>query len=154
GGFGGGRGAALEGVGGGGAGMGGAIFNAAGALIITNSTLAGNTAQGGGGWHNGSGYGGAVFNLNGRLTLTNNTLASNEAVSAGGGLDPGGWGDGAGGALYTLGLDGVVAYVGGPTIGNAADAQVILNNTLLVNNVAQTVFGAILADLFVNNSTV
>ncbi|MCE9560483.1 MAG: hypothetical protein K8U57_00370 [Planctomycetes bacterium] len=79
----------LSGEGGGGAGMGGAIFNLAGSVTITNSTLTGNTAQGGSGislqgpmqpFAGGSGFGGAVFNLNGSLTVQDSTLAANSVV--------------------------------------------------------------------------
>jgi hypothetical protein len=142
GGFGGGAGRSASGggayAGGGGAGMGGAIFNAAGTVTITNSTLAGNTAQGGAGGFfagNGSGYGGAVFNLNGSLTITNSTLASN-TVAAGSGA--GAFASAAGGgALYTLGMNGVLASaVAGQTatIGKAAGAQATFINTLFANS--------------------
>jgi hypothetical protein len=82
-----GGGAYVGGVGGGGAGLGGAIFNNAGSVIITNSTLTGNTAQGGtgsGASGGGLGLGGAVFNLNGTLTLVNSTLSGNTAMQGGG----------------------------------------------------------------------
>ncbi|MBV9122081.1 MAG: hypothetical protein JO112_01815, partial [Planctomycetes bacterium] len=147
-GFGGGGGG-VQNVAGGGAGLGGAIFNAAGAVTITNSTLTGNTAQGGGtgaGSGNGSGYGGALFNLNGSLTLINDTLAGN-TVAAGTG---GGGGSADGGALYTLGLDGVLASaVSGQTatIGLAADAQDKFINTLFANSTGGS-------DIVNNNSTV
>jgi hypothetical protein len=147
--FGGGSGYTYHG-GGGGAGMGGAIFNAAGYVTITNSTLAANSALGGKGTTGGSGFGGALFNLNGNLTLINDTLASN-TVAGGSAIrvDPvqiGSGGSADGGALYTLGMDGVVASVGGPAIGAAADASVNAVNTLFAN----TPVGADLVD---NNST-
>ena len=53
----------------------------------------------------------------------------------------------AGGALYSLGLDGVVAFVGGPTIGSAAGALVSAVNTIFANSTGGT-------DLVNNNSTV
>jgi hypothetical protein len=67
---------------GGGAGMGGAIFNLQGSVTVTNSTLAGNSAIGGAPGtptipDPGKGIGGAVFNLNGTLTATASTFASN-----------------------------------------------------------------------------
>jgi hypothetical protein len=98
GGFGGGTGATITAKGGGaggGAGMGGAVFNMFGTLTITNSTLSGNTAQGGisgsngvtkGGHANGDGDGGAVFNLDGTATLTYATLANNTSSTLGGGV--------------------------------------------------------------------
>ncbi|MCZ7648897.1 MAG: hypothetical protein M5U26_27185 [Planctomycetota bacterium] len=86
------------GGGGGGAGLGGGIFNYGGTLTVTNSTISGNTAQGGtgGGANNngglgvdggdGAGLGGGVFNRNGTVTLTNATIANNTADDGGGGL--------------------------------------------------------------------
>lgn len=87
-----------SGTGGGGAGMGGALFNdQGGSVVITNSTLAANTAQGGNGGANyytvdgwvrpysgsgGSGLGGGIFNRSGVLTLIHVTLAHNN-VNAG-----------------------------------------------------------------------
>ncbi len=104
------------GGGGGGAGLGGAVFNDGGSVIVTNSTLADNSAIGGSGGASllsghagtsGSGLGGAIFNRGGSITVLNSTLADNTAN--------------AGGALFVLG-DG--------TSGNgAATVQVI--NTIL-----------------------
>jgi hypothetical protein len=93
GGFGGGWGETAGSVGapgGGGAGLGGAIFNEGGTVTITNSTLAGNLAQGavryptqtpyfGGG----QGFGGAIFNHNGSLRLLDSTLSGNTAADGG-----------------------------------------------------------------------
>ncbi|MFH1194240.1 MAG: T9SS type A sorting domain-containing protein [bacterium] len=62
--------------GGGGAGMGGAIFNYNGILIITNSDFSSNTTVGGIGGNNGSTYGGAVFNYGGSYSLTNVTYGT------------------------------------------------------------------------------
>ena len=112
-GFGGGNGADN---GGGGAGLGGAIFNYGGALLITNSTLAGNSAMGGTGQYNGSGYGGAIFNLNGSVTTLNATLANNTAPQGGG-------------AIYSLGDNGVATQAG-PVLPHTT-ANVVLNNTIL-----------------------
>ena len=96
GGFGGGAGgfrAILGGGGGGGAGLGGAIFNNTGAtLTISNSTLSGNTAQGGAagasnqGFSAGKGYGGAIFNRNGSVVMTSATVSGNIAADGGRGL--------------------------------------------------------------------
>ncbi len=72
--------------------MGGAVFNLAGNLVIVNSTLTANMAQGGSGTNAGSGLGGAVFNLNGVVQITNSTLAGNTVQTG----SPGG-------ALYNLG---------------------------------------------------
>ncbi len=66
--------------GGGGGGLGGAIFNDAGTLRLTNVTFTQNTAKGGNGTHDGvrgSGYGGAVFNYNGTLSVNFCTFTGN-----------------------------------------------------------------------------
>ncbi len=76
--------------GGGGGGMGGGIFNMFGGLTIINSTLAGDSAQGGNGGggsaKGGAGLGGAIFNLDGNVTLTYATVADNSASTNGGGV--------------------------------------------------------------------
>ena len=70
--------------GGGGAGMGGAIFNMGGTVTIQNSTLHGNEAIGGGGPGNGgSGFGGGFFSYDGNVTIANATLDSNVADQGG-----------------------------------------------------------------------
>jgi Domain of unknown function (DUF4214) len=65
-----------NGDGGGGDGLGGAIFNQAGTLFLTNCTLTGNSATPGrtNGTASSSGFGCAVFNLNGTATLAFCTL--------------------------------------------------------------------------------
>ncbi|WP_428305020.1 choice-of-anchor Q domain-containing protein [Lacipirellula sp.] len=73
-------------AGGGGAGMGGAIFNEAGVVVITNSTLNGNAAIGGGGGEAGAGLGGALFNRNGTLTVASSTISGNTAAQGGRGI--------------------------------------------------------------------
>jgi|GEM_PF-3627825 len=50
--------------GGGGAGLGGAIFNHNGLLFVDSSTFSGNSVQGGAGGQGGSAYGAAIFSLN------------------------------------------------------------------------------------------
>ena len=92
-----------NGGGGGGGGFGGAVFTNGGSVTLVNTTLTGNTAQGGaGGNHNtrcisagvcgsgfdgapGSGIGGALFNHGGTVTMTNTTIAGNTADTANGG---------------------------------------------------------------------
>ena len=84
-------------AGGGGAGLGGAIFSMLGTVSITNSTFAANTAQGGdalGTTDNpaggvGSGYGGALFNVDGAATLVNDTLAGNHVLGGNNDTVPG-----------------------------------------------------------------
>src|SRR6185436_5748544 len=72
--------------GGGGAGFGGSVFNNQGTVTVINSTLSGNTAQGGSGGtstdaqpaaNGGSGFGGGIFNRTGSVTVVNATLAFN-----------------------------------------------------------------------------
>ena len=88
GGFGGGNGTTgiSTGSGGGGGGLGGAVFNNGGAVVITNSTLTGNSAQGGTGVNKGQGLGGAVFSRNGSVTLLNSTVSGNTAAQGGRGV--------------------------------------------------------------------
>ncbi len=68
--------------GGGGAGLGGAIFNHDGTVLIENSTFQGNFVvhgYGPGNW--GHDAGGAIFSVGGSLTVLNSTLAANETTS-------------------------------------------------------------------------
>ncbi len=97
GGWGAGRGGTLTGnnaqfaQGGGGAGLGGAIFNQKGTLTINSSNFVSNTVQGGSagratdgsGGSVGGGYGGAIFNLDGTVTLNTMTYSGNSAPSGG-----------------------------------------------------------------------
>jgi hypothetical protein len=138
GGFGGGTGgtnSTTTAAGGGGAGMGGGIFIMFGTLTITNSTLKGNTAQGGDGFNGGSGLGGAIFNLDGTLNLTFCTLADNTVTA---GLNLGGSdGSADGGAVFNLALGNDIA-AGGAQSATATIADSILSNSTagndLVNN--------------------
>jgi hypothetical protein len=74
--------------------MGGAVFNEAGAIVITNSTFTGNTANGGAGGtvpsgnsgSAGKGLGGGLFNHNGTVTVTNSTFSGNTAAQGGRGI--------------------------------------------------------------------
>src|SRR5262249_37602245 len=67
---------------GGGAGLGGAIFNEAGTINIINSTFAANSAAGGAGGLGGfggagPGLGGALFHHNGTIPVTHSPLSRN-----------------------------------------------------------------------------
>jgi hypothetical protein len=92
-------------VGGGGAGMGGAIFNMQGTLTILNSTLAADSAVGGGGnlGDPGKGFGGAVFNLSGSFTAVDSTFANDSA-------------DFDGSAIYNIAYDAAVARTAQTTL--------------------------------------
>ncbi|TDJ31577.1 MAG: DUF11 domain-containing protein, partial [Gammaproteobacteria bacterium] len=83
--------------GGGGAGMGGAVFNFGGLAISINSTFSGNAAIGGtgvddpapdpkgsGGSAQGAGLGGGIINVSGFLFMNNTTLSGNRADEGGG----------------------------------------------------------------------
>jgi len=80
--------------GGGGAGLGGAIFNDAGSVVVRNSTFTGNFVTRGNGGNapnpgqgaNGTDAGGAIFSRNGNLTVQHSTIAGNEATGSGGGI--------------------------------------------------------------------
>lgn len=119
GGFGGGAGGNSGFGGNGGTGMGGAIFNEAGVVIISNSTLAANTAVGGAGGvgdfgengAGGSGFGGALYNHNGAITLSSSTISANIAAQGGRGV-------------YNLGDD---EYATTESITAAA----VINNTII-----------------------
>jgi List-Bact-rpt repeat protein len=71
--------------GGGGAGLGGAIFNDSGSVVVSNSTFFGNTVtrgNGGGAGNNGAAdngadAGGAIFSVNGHLTVIDSTISGN-----------------------------------------------------------------------------
>lgn len=108
--------------GGGGAGIGGAVFNHFGQVTLRNSTLTANGVTGGAyggststGGTSGSGFGGAIFNLNGTLTVSFSTLDANTADD--------------GGAIYSL------AYMG-PQIVGSTSAAVTLNNSILAKSAA------------------
>jgi len=72
-------------TGGGGAGLGGAIFNDSGSVVIRNSTFTANSVAGGAAGtgfgvtsaQKGKGRGGAIFSRNGSLTLHHATIARN-----------------------------------------------------------------------------
>ena len=81
-GFGAGNGAKNQG--GGGAGLGGAIFNNNGQLILAQVTFNNNSATGGTGASAGGGYGGAVFSRNGQVNdAGSNSFSGNTAASGG-----------------------------------------------------------------------
>ena len=74
-------------------GMGGAIFNGAGTVSLTNVALAANAENGGTNGYtqagNGSGNGGAIFNYAGSLTLDFVTASGNTVAAGTGGMDAG-----------------------------------------------------------------
>ena len=101
--------------GGGGAGLGGAIFNHAGTVAIRNSTFAGNFAvrglEGGPEAGRGNDRGGAILSVAGSLTVIHSTFAANETTSA------------------AVGGAGIVVYR--PTTGDATSFA--LHNSILAN---------------------
>ncbi|WP_165371498.1 hypothetical protein [Pseudolysobacter antarcticus] len=85
--------------GGGGAGLGGGVFNHTGTLTAKNgSSINTNLAVGGSGYGGGGGYGGGVFNLDGQVLIDASTITGNTVT--GGGSSGGGIGGARGGALY------------------------------------------------------
>ena len=149
GGFGGGSGDAERGLGGfgggdgsgsgisfgGGDGMGGALFNDGGTIVLTQVTLANNTAQGGGTYKGGSGFGGAVFNYNGSLILTLSTLAGNK-VAAGLGQQVNG--NALGGAIYSLGDSASNCRAGGNVTCITNGATLVMNGSIAYGSTTQT----------------
>jgi CSLREA domain-containing protein len=97
--------------GGGGAGLGGAIFNDSGTLQVFNSTFFGNSAYGGAGVNNGQGQGNAIFSRNGTTNLTHITVSNSS--------DPNGTG------IVDLAI-----------VGDGATANLTLVNNILANNKA------------------
>ncbi len=115
--------------GGGGASMGGAVFNDGGIVLVTNSTLANNTAHGGdsGAASGCDALGGAVFNLNGTVTLRFSTLAHNHILA---GHGDAGTGDAKGGAIYSLYLP----IPGSPAADGGLDAEVTVHGSILAGS--------------------
>jgi hypothetical protein len=76
--------------GGGGAGLGGAIFNDGGTIRILNNTFTGNfVVRGvavGSGAQNGRDAGGAIFSRNGSLTVLNTTISGNQSTGTDAGI--------------------------------------------------------------------
>jgi hypothetical protein len=110
--------------------MGASTVTGSGVVQITNSTLTGNTAQGGtardlSATFGGSGYGGAIFNLDGAITLNEATVAFNTVAGQDGGSADGG-------AVYNL-ADGNNIQTGG-----AVSATVTLNNSILSDTTGGT----------------
>jgi hypothetical protein len=141
------------GGGGGGAGLGGAIFNdAGGEVLITDSTLSANIAQGGDGGAGGpalisggmagaagAGLGGAIFSRSGSVTLTNSTVASNTADQGGGGIfDLGDAGIGSVDLVNSIAADTADAAsdfqatsINGGTATTAGDSNLVQTNPVL-----------------------
>jgi CSLREA domain-containing protein len=95
---------------------GGAIYNATGALTVTNSTFVRNQSS--------ATEGGAIYNANGALTVTNSTFSDNSAS---------GWG----GAIYSLGTPTVVTnstFSGNSASGHDGGAIYIKSHGATVTN--------------------
>ena len=135
-GFGGGTAHTTAPYGGGGAGMGGAIFNDAGTVTLTNVTLSANTANGGTNGYTpagrGSGYGGAIFNYAGALTLDFVTLSGNNVAAGASGAG----GSANGGAIYSLGDSAAACSAGGNTCTTSGNASVTMNHSIASNSTA------------------
>jgi hypothetical protein len=104
-----------------------------GSLTITDSTLSGNSAQGGSGGtgaKGGSGYGGALFNLDGKATLTYVTVANNNAIAGAGGSSPGD----ANGGVYNLAYGNTILGSGIIPTPGANTSTLTLNNSVIGQN--------------------
>jgi hypothetical protein len=118
--------------------MGGAVFSMYGSVTVVNSTLADNTAQGGGAGNlsgnGGSAYGGAIFNLDGSVSLTFATIADNSVVAGAGGtgsgnrVGSGGTNGAADGPLYNL------AYGNNVNTGGSVTASLTVIDSILAGN--------------------
>jgi hypothetical protein len=95
-----------------GSGRGGALAVVAGNVSISQSTLTGNTAQGGDA--GAQGLGGGLFNLNGTAQAVNSTFAANNAD--------------AGGSLYNF------SFAGGQGVEGIQDANATLANSIFVDS--------------------
>lgn len=120
--------------GGGGAGLGGAIFNHSGHVLVTNSTFAANAAARGvaGNWpnnqpesHSGQDQGAAIFSVGGSLRVLNSTIYGNEGTSSING--------GAGIVVYAPGFD-----IFSPTP-QVPPTSFELRNTIIAGNAAGSV---------------
>jgi hypothetical protein len=125
---------------------GGGLANAGGTVRISQSTIAGNTAQGGGCGiynaqhgtltltntaviNNGGLCTGGLANVDGSVTITNSTFAGNRSPSTGG-LSNGG--------MLTL-VNTTVAENSGSFIGGlSSTGTTVLVNTILARNIAQS----------------
>ena len=107
--------------------MGGAIFNEAGTVVITNSTVTGNTASGGvaGSIYargtDGRGLGGGLFNRNGTVTVTNSTFSANTAAQGGRGVFN--LSDGAGNTGRTTVTNSILGQAGAATVTDFVSAN-------------------------------
>ncbi len=100
--------------------MGGAVFNEAGTVVITNSTFTGNTASG---TMFGEGLGGGLFNHNGILTVTNATFSGNTVYQGGAQTR-----QAAGGGIFNLGDSKFNTT-------SRITATATINNTILADDV-------------------
>ncbi|WZO98706.1 choice-of-anchor Q domain-containing protein [Isosphaeraceae bacterium EP7] len=142
GGFGGGGGGQL--IGGGGAGMGGAIFNLYGTVNITNSTFNGNQANGGAGGNiiggqpmggAGAGYGGAIFNLDGSVSIVQGTFSGDSATTGAS-------------EIYNLSYGATPSGVAGNATLSLTNSIVSGSTSVLINN--QTTGSALVVSKGVN----
>jgi hypothetical protein len=128
----------------GGAGMGGAIFNHAGAVNLLNVTATGNSANGGSNYTscnsgcNASGLGAALFNLNGSVTIDFSTLAGNFLSGNNARADNSGPEDG---TIYSL------AYGNKIQDGSASSATLTIHNSIIHGTQAD---GGLHSDVSVN----
>lgn len=129
---------------GGGAGLGGVVFNHFGIVTVRSSTLTGNTARGGDGGGDGTfddfgagggaGLGGVIFNLNGTVTIVRSTLAGNTVEGGAGGGVSGQDGQGAGASIFNhFEDDGVGNSI---VMTTAAATVVMLEGSILADGVA------------------
>ncbi|QBB69446.1 hypothetical protein ELE36_03125 [Pseudolysobacter antarcticus] len=130
--------------------MGGAIFNHAGTVDLTNVSISGNAANGGAGG-DGSGIGGAIFNLNGAVSMNFCTIAANSVSGTNGNDASTGASDS---AIYSLAYGNVIQNGSASAASLRIANSIVYGNGSATNDVANNVVPGTLATNSGNTATV
>ena len=126
---------------------GGGIYNHYGSLTVTNSTLSGNSAT-----EEYSGLGGGIYNYDGTLTVTNSIISGNSTGGSGGGIH-----NSSGTLTITSSTISNNSAIGAGGIYNDSGTLTVTNSTIMENAADQFAGGGIYNDshgtLTVTNST-